>query len=51
MKFFLGVLCGIVLSSLFWVLYISYWIEEAESLGRRVRRWVQVQINRLPWRK
>jgi hypothetical protein len=51
MNFYLGVIVGLVGSSLLWVLYIAYFIEESESLGRRVRRWLQVQFNRLPWRK
>jgi hypothetical protein len=49
--FCLGLTAGIVSSSLLWVLYISYFIEEAESLGRRMRRWLLAQLNRLPWRK
>ena len=49
--FCLGLTAGIVSSSLLWVFYIAYFIEEAESLGRRTRRWFQKQLNRPPWRK
>jgi len=45
--FYLGMLVGFVIGSILWILYISYWIEEAESLGRRARKWFQ-KVFRLP---
>ena len=47
-KFLVGVLCGIVLSSVFWVLYLGYFLEDAADLGRRVREWLRAK---LPWKK
>ena len=41
---FLGLIVGIVFSSLLWGLYIIYWIEDAAAMSRKVRRW----INKLP---
>lgn len=48
MKFLLGAIFGIVLSSLFWVLYLGFFLEDAAALGRRVREWLQAK---LPWKK
>lgn len=49
--FCLGVTAGTVGSSLLWVLYIAYFLEDAAALGGRVREWFQAKLNKLPWRK
>lgn len=41
MKFLLGMIFGIGLSSVVWALYIAYFLEDAADLGRRIREWVQ----------
>lgn len=48
MNFYLGVVAGFVGSSLLWVLYIAYFAEDAKSLGKKVKEWLQAKL-KLPW--
>ncbi len=48
MKILLGLILGIGLSSVLWVLYIAYFLEDAAALGRRVRAWLRAKL-KLPW--
>lgn len=48
--FCLGLTLGVGSSSLLWVLYIAYFLEDAAALGRRVREWLRRKL-RLPWSK
>jgi hypothetical protein len=50
MKEFVFVLLGIVAASLLWVLYISFFAEDAKSMGERVKAWLRAKL-KLPWRR
>jgi len=39
LMFLLGILTGVVGISALWILYITYFNSEADSLGARVREW------------
>ena len=45
-EFCLGLTAGIGLSSLLWVLYISYFLEDAAAMGEKVRTWLK---SKRPW--
>ncbi len=46
MKFLLGLIFGIGLSSVLWALYIAYFLEDAADLGKRIREWLR---SKRPW--
>lgn len=41
LMFVLGVFAGVIGISALWIVYITYFNNEADSLGVRVRRWVK----------
>lgn len=46
--FYLGALVGIAFSSLLWVLYISFFADETESMGGRMREWFRKVLHLPP---
>jgi hypothetical protein len=45
-KFLIGCVVGGVFMSALWMIYIAYFIDDASSMGRRLRTWVRLKAHR-----